>query len=156
MFYKLLSLLVCVTKFKLLFLFIIVFWNHSTWGQSLLPLMSKHCWIQHHLWFDFLAFNLEQIYSHLVSHQRSLPHVFSLFFFFTLFVVLPALVDRLGDGKDQVRENSQALILRLMDQTTSPMVRHMLTWADKSCMRLQIKGIAVYKATLEETLDKLQ
>ncbi|XP_043994556.1 CLIP-associating protein 2 isoform X31 [Gambusia affinis] len=35
--------------------------------------------------------------------------------------VLPALVDRLGDGKDQVRENSQALILRLMEQTASPM-----------------------------------
>ncbi|KAK2830327.1 hypothetical protein Q5P01_018258 [Channa striata] len=35
--------------------------------------------------------------------------------------VLPALVDRLGDGKDQVRENSQALILRCMEQTTSPM-----------------------------------
>ncbi|KAF6737894.1 CLIP-associating protein 2, partial [Oryzias melastigma] len=35
--------------------------------------------------------------------------------------VLPALVDRLGDGKDQVRENSQALILRCMDQTASPM-----------------------------------
>ncbi|XP_023200510.1 CLIP-associating protein 2 isoform X6 [Xiphophorus maculatus] len=35
--------------------------------------------------------------------------------------VLPALVDRLGDSKDQVRENSQALILRLMDQTASPM-----------------------------------
>ncbi|XP_036000988.1 CLIP-associating protein 2 isoform X12 [Fundulus heteroclitus] len=35
--------------------------------------------------------------------------------------VLPALVDRLGDGKDQVRESSQALILRLMEQTASPM-----------------------------------
>ncbi|XP_036950012.1 CLIP-associating protein 2 isoform X25 [Acanthopagrus latus] len=35
--------------------------------------------------------------------------------------VLPALVDRLGDGKDQVRENSQALILRCMEQTASPM-----------------------------------
>ncbi|XP_054909923.1 CLIP-associating protein 2 isoform X4 [Poeciliopsis prolifica] len=35
--------------------------------------------------------------------------------------VLPALVDRLGDAKDQVRENSQALILRLMEQTASPM-----------------------------------
>ncbi|KAI3358550.1 hypothetical protein L3Q82_014970, partial [Scortum barcoo] len=33
--------------------------------------------------------------------------------------VLPALVDRLGDGKDQVRENSQALILRCMEQTAS-------------------------------------
>ncbi|XP_019729680.1 CLIP-associating protein 2 isoform X6 [Hippocampus comes] len=35
--------------------------------------------------------------------------------------VLPALVDRLGDGKDQVRENSQALILHCMQQTASPM-----------------------------------
>ncbi|KAF7664911.1 hypothetical protein LDENG_00160810 [Lucifuga dentata] len=35
--------------------------------------------------------------------------------------VLPALVDRLGDVKDQVRENSQALILRCMDQAASPM-----------------------------------
>ncbi|XP_055081440.1 CLIP-associating protein 2 isoform X1 [Periophthalmus magnuspinnatus] len=35
--------------------------------------------------------------------------------------VLPALVDRLGDGKDQVRENSQALILHTMEQTASPM-----------------------------------
>lgn len=34
--------------------------------------------------------------------------------------VLPALVDRLGDAKDQVRENSQALILRCMEQTASP------------------------------------
>ncbi|XP_061520489.1 CLIP-associating protein 2 [Phycodurus eques] len=37
-----------------------------------------------------------------------------------LVTVLPALVDRLGDGKDQVRENSQALILRCMEQTASP------------------------------------
>ncbi|XP_075962225.1 CLIP-associating protein 2 isoform X24 [Anarhichas minor] len=35
--------------------------------------------------------------------------------------ILPALVDRLGDGKDQVRENSQAVILRCMQQTASPM-----------------------------------
>ncbi|KAE8282051.1 CLIP-associating protein 1-A Cytoplasmic linker-associated protein 1-A [Larimichthys crocea] len=35
--------------------------------------------------------------------------------------VVPALVDRLGDSKDQVRENSQALILRCMEQTASPM-----------------------------------
>ncbi|XP_061123968.1 CLIP-associating protein 2 isoform X2 [Syngnathus typhle] len=35
--------------------------------------------------------------------------------------ILPALVDRLGDSKDQVRENSQALILRCMEQSASPM-----------------------------------
>ncbi|KAG2465065.1 CLAP2 protein, partial [Polypterus senegalus] len=37
--------------------------------------------------------------------------------------VLPALIDRLGDAKDQVREQSQNLILKLMDQTAPPMVR---------------------------------
>ncbi|XP_034748314.1 CLIP-associating protein 2 isoform X8 [Etheostoma cragini] len=38
-----------------------------------------------------------------------------------LATVLPALVDRLGDAKDQVRENSQTVILRCMEQTASPM-----------------------------------
>uniref|UniRef100_A0A672LFV8 TOG domain-containing protein n=1 Tax=Sinocyclocheilus grahami TaxID=75366 RepID=A0A672LFV8_SINGR len=37
------------------------------------------------------------------------------------FRVVPALVDRLGDAKDQVREQSQALILKLMEQTATPM-----------------------------------
>lgn len=35
--------------------------------------------------------------------------------------VVPSLVDRLGDAKDQVREQAQGLILKLMDQTTTPM-----------------------------------
>ncbi|XP_017551102.1 CLIP-associating protein 2 isoform X3 [Pygocentrus nattereri] len=35
--------------------------------------------------------------------------------------VVPALVDRLGDGKDQVRDQAQALILKLMEQTATPM-----------------------------------
>ncbi|XP_041100835.1 CLIP-associating protein 2-like isoform X28 [Polyodon spathula] len=35
--------------------------------------------------------------------------------------VLPALIDRLGDAKDQVREQSLNLILKLMDQAASPM-----------------------------------
>ncbi|XP_051991194.1 CLIP-associating protein 2 isoform X28 [Xyrauchen texanus] len=35
--------------------------------------------------------------------------------------VVPVLVDRLGDAKDQVREQTQALILKLMDQTATPM-----------------------------------
>ncbi|XP_038665831.1 CLIP-associating protein 2 isoform X31 [Scyliorhinus canicula] len=34
--------------------------------------------------------------------------------------VVPALVDRLGDTKDQVREQTQNLILRIMDQAVSP------------------------------------
>ncbi|XP_058878846.1 CLIP-associating protein 2-like isoform X20 [Acipenser ruthenus] len=35
--------------------------------------------------------------------------------------VLPALIDRLGDAKDQVREQSLNLILKLMDQAAPPM-----------------------------------
>ncbi|XP_048367063.1 CLIP-associating protein 2 isoform X31 [Sphaerodactylus townsendi] len=35
--------------------------------------------------------------------------------------VLPVLVDRMGDAKDQVREQAQNLALKLMDQTAPPM-----------------------------------
>ncbi|KAJ8353615.1 hypothetical protein SKAU_G00211820 [Synaphobranchus kaupii] len=35
--------------------------------------------------------------------------------------VIPALVDRLGDSKDQVREQAQAVILKLMEQTAPVM-----------------------------------
>lgn len=35
--------------------------------------------------------------------------------------VVPALIDRLGDSKEQVREQSQAIILRLMEQTAPVM-----------------------------------
>ncbi|XP_043544817.1 CLIP-associating protein 2 isoform X21 [Chiloscyllium plagiosum] len=34
--------------------------------------------------------------------------------------VVPALVDRLGDTKDQVREQTQNLLIRIMDQAVSP------------------------------------
>ncbi|XP_027031309.1 CLIP-associating protein 2 isoform X46 [Tachysurus fulvidraco] len=35
--------------------------------------------------------------------------------------VVPALVDRLGDSKDQVRDQAQALILKLMEEAATPM-----------------------------------
>ncbi|XP_066484254.1 CLIP-associating protein 2 isoform X2 [Tiliqua scincoides] len=35
--------------------------------------------------------------------------------------VLPTLMDRMGDAKDQVREQAQNLVLKLMDQTALPM-----------------------------------
>ncbi|KAM4562029.1 CLIP-associating protein 1a [Fundulus diaphanus] len=34
--------------------------------------------------------------------------------------VLPSLIDRLGDAKDQVREQDQALLLKMMEQAASP------------------------------------
>ncbi|KAM3862022.1 CLIP-associating protein 1a [Diretmus argenteus] len=34
--------------------------------------------------------------------------------------VLPSLIDRLGDAKDQVRDQDQTLLLKIMDQATTP------------------------------------
>uniref|UniRef100_A0A8C1RNT0 Cytoplasmic linker associated protein 1 n=1 Tax=Cyprinus carpio TaxID=7962 RepID=A0A8C1RNT0_CYPCA len=34
--------------------------------------------------------------------------------------VLPSLIDRLGDSKDQVRDQAQSLLLKIMDQAASP------------------------------------
>ncbi|TWW63904.1 CLIP-associating protein 1-B [Takifugu flavidus] len=34
--------------------------------------------------------------------------------------VLPSLMDRLGDAKDQVRDQDQALLLKIMDQAANP------------------------------------
>lgn len=36
--------------------------------------------------------------------------------------VLPSLTDRLGDAKDQVRDQAQALLLKIMDQAANPQV----------------------------------
>lgn len=36
--------------------------------------------------------------------------------------MLPSLIDRLGDAKDSVREQDQALLLKIMDQAANPQV----------------------------------
>lgn len=36
--------------------------------------------------------------------------------------VLPSLMDRLGDARDQVREQDQVLLLKIMEQAASPQV----------------------------------
>lgn len=41
---------------------------------------------------------------------------------FFLSPVLPSLIDRLGDSKDSVREQDQALLLKIMEQAASPQV----------------------------------
>ncbi len=38
--------------------------------------------------------------------------------------VLPSLIDRLGDAKDQVRDQDQALLLKIMDQAANPQVHN--------------------------------
>lgn len=42
--------------------------------------------------------------------------------------MLPSLIDRLGDAKDQVRDQDQSLLLKIMEQAASPQVSrsHML------------------------------
>ncbi|ROL52316.1 CLIP-associating protein 1, partial [Anabarilius grahami] len=37
--------------------------------------------------------------------------------------VLPSLIDRLGDAKDQVRDQDQTLLLKIMEQSATPQVR---------------------------------
>ena len=37
--------------------------------------------------------------------------------------VLPSLMDRLGDAKDQVRDQDQTLLIKIMDQAAIPQVR---------------------------------
>lgn len=39
-----------------------------------------------------------------------------------LSLVLPSLLDRLGDSKDSVREQDQTLLLKIMDQAANPQV----------------------------------
>ncbi|MGH0126650.1 UNVERIFIED_CONTAM: hypothetical protein FKN15_028783 [Acipenser sinensis] len=34
--------------------------------------------------------------------------------------VLPSLIDRLGDAKDQVRDQDQTLLLKIMEQAANP------------------------------------
>lgn len=59
---------------------------------------------------------------HNVFQEISLSIRKSLFFFFLPPVVLLPLIDRMGDAKDQVREQAQNLILKLMDEAAPPMV----------------------------------
>lgn len=43
-------------------------------------------------------------------------------FVFLSVSVLPSLIDRLGDAKDQVRDQDQTLLLKIMDQAANPQV----------------------------------
>lgn len=50
--------------------------------------------------------------------------VIRLFSVFCFCSVLPSLIDRLGDAKDQVRDQDQALLLKIMDQAANPQVHN--------------------------------
>jgi hypothetical protein len=51
-----------------------------------------------------------------------LSYIYLLFFPLPAHLVIVALIDRMGDAKDKVREEAQTLTLKLMDEVASPMV----------------------------------
>uniref|UniRef100_A0A8C0X2C5 TOG domain-containing protein n=1 Tax=Castor canadensis TaxID=51338 RepID=A0A8C0X2C5_CASCN len=50
-----------------------------------------------------------------------LSYIYLLFFPLPAHLVIVALIDRMGDAKDKVREEAQTLTLKLMDEVASPM-----------------------------------
>lgn len=127
---------------------------HTTGWQSLLFLALCLVEMPESCVAIFKFYLIQTVYIKLCFPSHHLPHI-SLSLSLplpNLTVVLPALVDRLGDGKDQVRENSQALILRCMEHTASPMVRHTYSqilvsgpWADKDSVSDKILGESLFE-----------
>uniref|UniRef100_A0A8C0WSM7 TOG domain-containing protein n=1 Tax=Castor canadensis TaxID=51338 RepID=A0A8C0WSM7_CASCN len=56
--------------------------------------------------------------------SRTTNYIYLLFFPLPAHLVIVALIDRMGDAKDKVREEAQTLTLKLMDEVASPMVRN--------------------------------
>lgn len=54
--------------------------------------------------------------------------------------VLPSLIDRLGDAKDQVRDQDQSLLLKIMEQAVSPQVS---VWPPAVCLSDASGGLPV-------------
>lgn len=55
--------------------------------------------------------------SHVTAYKVRVAYVL-----FPLLSVLPSLIDRLGDAKDQVRDQDQMLLLKIMEQAANPQV----------------------------------
>uniref|UniRef100_A0A8C0WTI0 TOG domain-containing protein n=1 Tax=Castor canadensis TaxID=51338 RepID=A0A8C0WTI0_CASCN len=53
--------------------------------------------------------------------SRTTNYIYLLFFPLPAHLVIVALIDRMGDAKDKVREEAQTLTLKLMDEVASPM-----------------------------------
>lgn len=59
-----------------------------------------------------------------LCHPSLINSLTTSFYYVLVFMysALPSLIDRLGDAKDQVREQDQALLLKIMEQAASPQV----------------------------------
>lgn len=89
----------------------IPFWNHDARGRE-----EKKGYRCSQPWFSvtsalYILLDLKCPFSLSLSLARTRT-------------VVPALVDRLGDGKDQVRDQAQTLILKLMEEAATPMVSY--------------------------------
>lgn len=85
---------------------------------------------------------LKKVYFWIYEYIRSTLQMglCPVIFVFLSVSVLPSLIDRLGDAKDQVRDQDQTLLLKIMDQAANPQV--VLHWLYKEI------GIALCKSQL--------
>lgn len=67
---------------------------------------------------------LKKVYFWIYEYIRSTLQMglCPVIFVFLSVSVLPSLIDRLGDAKDQVRDQDQTLLLKIMDQAANPQV----------------------------------
>lgn len=54
--------------------------------------------------------------------------------------MLPSLIDRLGDAKDSVREQDQALLLKIMDQAANPQVGQQCLYNSLGLISFKLMG----------------
>uniref|UniRef100_A0A7N8XTE9 Cytoplasmic linker associated protein 1 n=1 Tax=Mastacembelus armatus TaxID=205130 RepID=A0A7N8XTE9_9TELE len=59
--------------------------------------------------------------------------------------VLPSLIDRLGDAKDQVRDQDQALLLKIMDQAANPQVHNSTCFYSHLCVLFGSQSLTLSK-----------
>lgn len=68
--------------------------------------------------------------------------------------MLPCLIDRLGDAKDQVRDQDQSLLLKIMDQAASPQVSSSHTVEIKQLTHIVL--LCVVAVFVGQNVGKLQ
>lgn len=79
----------------------------------------------HWVWSEKFQFGQDsaiEVYQQSMIQIPPSPCRFSFHGFAFCFLVLPSLIDRLGDAKDSVREQDQTLLLKIMDQAANPQV----------------------------------
>lgn len=66
--------------------------------------------------------------------------------------MLPSLIDRLGDAKDQVRDQDQSLLLKIMEQAATPQV----SISDMLEIKQLTNMLTVFAVFVGQNVGKLQ